>query len=1252
MAQADVDAIGVRVPSARQSLGGVTVSATGLRLGVLGEMTAAVNGSPVDLGGPRQRAVLALLVLARGDVVPADRLVDAVWGEQAPPSAASALQAYVSHLRRRLEPDRGPRDRHSVISRQGPGYALRVDDDAVDAWVFERLLRQAGAAPDPSAAEDLLEAALALWRGPAYADHLGTPWADGESTRLAGLRDVAREQRVQARLDGGESAVLVPEIEALVTEDPLREERWRLLVLALYRAHRQADALAALRRARATLAEELGVDPGPALRSLEAEVLAQSPGLDAPARPERPAEEPGRLGAPGGAPAPRRAPARRGVRAAARGPAPTGPVPPPGEEMVEREREVRRLGEVLAEAAAGEGRLALIEGPAGIGKTRLLVELRRMAAEHGALVLTARGSQLERDFAYGTVRQLFETTMADADARAEILTGSASAAAALFDDGHGGPAGTTTWEDNSFAILHGLYWVAVNLAGRSPLVLAVDDVQWCDAASVRALAFLLRRLEGIPVLLAVTRRSGEVNDLDPLLAELEQDPATVLVAPSPLGPDGTTRLVRARLGDAHPDFVAACHRTTGGNPLLLRQLLRALETEGVRPDASHAHTVNAIGSRAVSSMVLMRLARLPADCTAAARAVAVLGDGAPLPLAAELARLDEPAAAAAFAALARAEVVRSDHPVGFVHPLVREAVYQDLPLGERELAHERAAALLQRRESSPEQVAAHLMLAPPRASADAVAVLRRAAATAADRGATQSATTYLERALAEPPTPQVRPDVLIELGRLATMTDGPGAVRHLRAAFEVVTDRDQKRDVAFQLARTLVFAGGPGEAVLFAQEAIRALPDTETDTRQGLHALERVTGYMSGAPAPVWRREDIPLQGQGLGARMLAAALAFDEMIRVGDMARCVELARFALADGELQRHDPGLLWVVAAFVQEMAEEDLSAFWEQTLRDALARGSLFSALSVHLWRGYSLWHQGQLREALDSVSAANQQSEMWGNDTIGAVYGHAFAIGILLERGDVAEARALLDSIAAWPRFGDGGRLLVEAEGKLLAAEGRYEEALAVLDAAAAMMPSVENPVWKPWRTYRAPVLAALGRVEEARELMAEEIALSRRWGGASILGRTLRHAGELGGPGCEDLLREAVDLLGPSVARYELACAELALARVTGDPAQRRDLLHAALRRSVECGSAALYRDVASELAADGEQVARELAETPWVTSLERAMAVRAAAGANTATIAQELFLTPASVESALARLRDRLDVGTDAELVGALPR
>ena len=283
--------------------------------------------------------------------------------------------------------------------------------------------------------------------------------------------------------------------------------------------------------------------------------------------------------------------------------------------------------------------------------------------------------------------------------------------------------------------------------------------------------------------------------------------------PGPLGAEGTAGLVRLRLGEqAHPSFVEACHRTTGGNPLLLRQLLRALEVEGVRPDASHADTVNAIGSRAVSSMVLMRLGRLPAECTAVARALAVLGDGAALPAVAGLAEHDETTTARAIAALARAEVVRGQSPLGFVHPLVGEAVYRALSSGERELFHERAAAELRRQGAAPEQVAAHVMLAPRRGSADAVAVLRAAAVTAAERGAADVARRQLERALAEPPSDDERPTILVELGRLGTMTDGPGAVAHLREAYDAVTDPALRAEVGIMLARTLVFAGGTRRA--------------------------------------------------------------------------------------------------------------------------------------------------------------------------------------------------------------------------------------------------------------------------------------------------------------------------------------------------------------------------------------------------------------------------------------------------------
>ncbi|MPY43414.1 AfsR/SARP family transcriptional regulator, partial [Streptomyces phyllanthi] len=259
--------------------------AGGLRVGVLGELTVTRHGRALNLGGPRQRAVFVLLVLARGSVVTSDRLIDAVWGEEPPPSAVGALQAYISRLRRELEPGRAAGTRSGVIVREGAGYSMSLVEDAVDAWRFERLLKRAGpAAPSGPQTVALLTEALALWKGsPAFAGCADEPWARTEAVRLGELREVVRERLLAARLERGEHAeALLAEAEALATEQPLREERWSLLALAHYRAHGQAEALSVLRRARRILADRLGIDPGPALRSVEAEILSHAPCPAAP----------------------------------------------------------------------------------------------------------------------------------------------------------------------------------------------------------------------------------------------------------------------------------------------------------------------------------------------------------------------------------------------------------------------------------------------------------------------------------------------------------------------------------------------------------------------------------------------------------------------------------------------------------------------------------------------------------------------------------------------------------------------------------------------------------------------------------------------------------------------------------------------------------------------------------------------------------------------------------------------------------
>ena len=355
--------------------------------------------------------------------------------------------------------------------------------------------------------------------------------------------------------------------------------------------------------------------------------------------------------------------------------------------LLEREREIAALERLLGRTRESRGAVVLIEGPAGIGKTRLLAAARERA--RGMTVLTARCSELEREFSFGAVRQLFEPLARDPARRERLLAGGAAAAEGVL----GAPDGDA---EGSFAVLHGLYWATLNLAEEQPVMIAIDDLQWSDRPSLRFIAYLATRLEGAPVLVAATVRSTDPGTDPQLLAEIGADPLTEAVRPAPLGEASVADMVRERLGAADPDFIAACLGATGGNPLLLRHVLTALAEDGVQPTAAGAVAVRGIGSRAVSRTVLLRLSRLREEAASVARAVAVLGESSGLPAVAALTGLDEAGVARAAGELARADILRPDPPLGFVHPLVRDAVYLDIPAGERELQHGRAAEALAR----------------------------------------------------------------------------------------------------------------------------------------------------------------------------------------------------------------------------------------------------------------------------------------------------------------------------------------------------------------------------------------------------------------------------------------------------------------------------------------------------------------------------------------------------------------------------
>jgi DNA-binding SARP family transcriptional activator len=1176
---------------------------TTVRLRVLGELTATRDGALVDLGGRRQRAVLAALVIWRDQVVSAERLATCVWGDNPPSNPAGAIQSYVSHLRRCLQPEAVARQRDGVIASGSAGYVLRLAPDSVDAWCFERAVTSA-AGRAPADAMRTLDEGLRLWRGPAYADYLGEPWVEAEALRLTEMRAVARERRLETRLELGDAAVVIGELEALVAEDPLREERWRLLALALYRAQRQAGALAALRRARETLAEELGVDPGPALRALEAQVLAQSPHLDGPAqavRRELPVDD---LSA--------------GTVAAA--------------DLVDRAREVAILRRMVDDLARGTPGCAIVEGPAGIGKSRLLAEAVRHATAVGLRVLSARGSQLERSFGFGAGRQLFEPCTTSELARETLFAGAASVARPVFEDMASDGAG-----NGSFAVLHGLYWLTVNLASAGPLVICVDDIQWCDSASLRYLAYLVKRLEGLPVVVVLALRTGEQQPDDTLLADLLLEPSVTVVRPGPLSPQAAATLVQERLGEGATSFVEACHRMTSGNPLLLRQLLRALADEGVRPDVSHVDTVRAVGSRAVSALVTMRLRRMPSSVTAAARAVAVLGEAAGLATVAALARRPEDEVASALDVLSRSEILTQDERhLSFVHPLVRDAVYDDLPAGERALHHERAAEVLLEQHATPEQVSVHLLRAPRRGSAATADLLRAAAATAIQRGASDAAAGLLRRALEEPVSGPDRAHVLVELGRVETHVDGPSGVAHLRDAYAVLDEPRERALLAMDIARTHAFVSPPGVATTFAREAAADLPDHLRDEHQGLVALQRITGYMHGLPADSYRAGPVPeVSGEGDGARMLAATLSY-ELLREGqDRAGAVRLARFALEGDRLLAVDNGLLWIVAANVRLLADDELGDFWDRALARAHATGGLFAALSVNLWRGFAQWRRGQLEDAHQSLADAVEQQRAWGISGATSTYAAAFTLSVLTDRGDLDAAAASLADARELPWVGEGGRLVREAAGRLLVELGRPAEALDEL-AALVDYPAVANPAWAPWRGIKARALAALGHRDEAIALAQEEVALQRLWGAPTALGPSLRLLGELRGASGVADLREAVGVLSGTCAALEEARAQLALGQCAAvDHAEAVPLLRAALATSRDCEADAVVRDAVSALARRGESAGPAGGVPARASSRQRRVTELAATGLDVNGIAQRLFLTPGTVRAVLESAR-----------------
>jgi DNA-binding SARP family transcriptional activator/DNA-binding CsgD family transcriptional regulator len=1149
--------------------------------------------------------LFSYLALHRDRPVRRDELAEALWsGKGAPPAYESLLAPPLSRLRKALGP--------GVLEGRSELHLILPEDAWVDWEVAPERVRAARAALDNGGAQHAWEAAREAVeiaeRG--LLPGLEAPWIDSRRSELADLRVEALEALATAgtRLGGAAWPEAEQAARAAVQAQPYRESA-RVALMEVLRARGNVnEALRVYEDIRVLLREELGSTPGAQLVALHEQLLRDEPAAPAPVEKPRPASS----------------------------------------TLVERDREVALLDSLLAEASVGEGRAVLIEGPPGIGKSRLLTEFRRHANTQGAMVLNARAGELERDFPFGVVRQLFEAVVADPDA----LAGAAATARVVFaSPEEGAPTG-----DASFAALHGLYWLALNLAAERPLLLEVDDLQWCDRPSLRFLAYLVRRLEGQPVLVTASVRTGDPPTDAALLAEIANDPATAHVRPGPLSEDAVGQLVAKRLG-AEPDrlFREACHRTTGGNPLLVRQLLNALETESVKPDAAHADVVRAIGSRAVSSSVLLRLARLPGEAASVARAVAILGEGADLGPVAGVAGLDEAQVAGAMASLARAEILRPEPPPGFVHPLVRDAVYQSLPLGERELLHARAARVLRESGASLDQVAGQLMHAPKRGDADAARLLHEAGLAAVARGAVDNSVSYLRRALEEPPPPEIRPPLLLDLGEVEALTRGEDGARHLREAYEGLTDVHLRVRAANALGRTLLFTTSPAEGAAVARQAARALPPAMEDDALGLEAFA-LMGVPFGALDPSEMRVADEFRTRPLttgGEKMMGAVAALEWTHSGGHVDEVVALSIRALEGGLLQQRDPNLLTLAALLPMIVGDRDeaLSIF-DIAMADAHRRGSLFMITGMYLWRGFTLFWRGDLVDAEEQLAAAFDQAETWGYGPDTLQWNAAHLAWCLVERGDLAGARRAL---ARGPEMGghsDGARYWGNARLELLVAEGRYEDAVEAADEYAKRFARYHNPAAARWSSLKAVALDALGLKKKAVELAAEELDRARDWGAPGTVARSLRVLGTLEGAEGIERIEQAVEVAGRAPARLELAKSLAALGvarRRAGRPDYAREPLMRAHELAEVCGAERLLASVRTEMLAVGADPVSPRG-VGALTATERRVAALAAAGRAEREIAQELFVTPRMIEVKLGSALRKLGAGSAGELAVVL--
>lgn len=642
-----------------------------LRVELLGPVRAWSGGREVALGSARPRAVFAMLATRQNSVVSREELIDGVWGEGAPATAAGSLHTYISSLRKSLEPERARGVAPRLLTSAGSGYRLSVDRDRVDVAEFTRLRGQAErllTASDAHGALRVLDEALGLWQGEALSGVSG-PFAEAERVRLGELRAVTVELRAEAGLAAGRHAELVAELVTLVHEQPLRERPRELLMLALHRSGRTAEALAAYRDARQVLVTELGIEPSPALRRLHDQILAGET-TQSPVPPARPV-------------------ASRVMPA-----------------LVGRAAEMDVVRTLVAGVAAGRGRCLWVEGEMGIGKSALVAAVLAQAERAGCQVAHAAADELGQRFPLRLVLDGLDVDVESTDPRR-------AAVAVALHDRPGQPIVANG--DPVVGAIDQLVTLVKALCADGPLVLALDDLHWADEASMLVWHRLAAETARRPLLLVGATRPVAHR---PELGRLRDDVAArgVTLDLDPLAELDVASLVNDLIGAPPGPHLREITARAGGNPLYVHEIADALlRDQAVALGAGTAEVAREWLDRAPGSLVSAvtgRLGFLSDTTRRVLRSAALLGVeftvgdlsvvlGRPV---SDLVRSFDEAITAGVLRGAGTRLV-------FRHPVLRYALYEGTPVAIRDALHHQAARALADAGAPAEHVAKQLLAA-------------------------------------------------------------------------------------------------------------------------------------------------------------------------------------------------------------------------------------------------------------------------------------------------------------------------------------------------------------------------------------------------------------------------------------------------------------------------------------------------------------------------------------------------------------